>query len=297
MAWGEPRWVELNAEAKQAIDAGDYPALRATLAELAPLMPGNARIAYNSAAAAAKLGDKTAALTGLRDICNMGLVYDLDADADFTSVRGTPDYASALQCMTRNSEPVTHASLWRTLTDTDLLPEDIAFDPKTATVFVSSIRKNRIIKATGELFASTDLPVLGLAVDVTGRTLWATVGWMPQCETCPASDEGKTALVAFDIDSRQLLRRIDSPVPGLFGDMTIGGHADIYVSEGQHGALFHLAPGATELERLDTVGTLRSPQQPALSPDETTLYVPDYVRGIAAIDLRTNSLKWLEPAA
>jgi sugar lactone lactonase YvrE len=120
---------------------------------------------------------------------------------------------------------------------------------------------------------------------------------VPQCESCPASDEGKTALIAFNIDSRQILRRIDSPVPGLFGDMTISSRGDIYVSEGQHGALFHLAPDATELERLDTPGELSSPQQPALSADEMTLYVPDYVRGIAAIDLRTRVLGWPPPAA
>jgi len=294
-ALAEPRWAELNSEARQAITAGDYPKLRATLAELAPLMPGNVRVAYNTAAADAQLGDTPAALAGLHALCSMGLVFDLDADADFASLHGNAGYDSARQCMERNEEPMTHARLWRVLAERDLLPEDIAYDPKLDTVFISSIRTNRIIDSQGRPFATMDLPVLALAVDSQRRTLWATAGWLPQCETCTVGDEGKTALVAFDIDSGQMTRRIASPIVGVFGDMTIGSAGDVYVSEGQHGAIFHLAPGSAKLERLDPPGELASPQQPALSADEETLYVADYLRGIAAIDLGTRTLSWLEP--
>ena len=54
--------------------------------------------------------------------------------------------------------------------------------------------------------------------------------------------------------------------------------------------------GANELERLDVPGEFPSPQTPALSADEKTLYVPDYLRGIAAMDLATRAVKWLPPA-
>jgi sugar lactone lactonase YvrE len=297
VGWPEPRWAELNGEARLAINAGDYRKLRATLAELAPLMPGNVRVAYNTAAAAAKLGDTSAALAGLDALCAMGLVFDLDADTDFTSLHGNAAYEATRRCMERNKAPVTHARLWRVLDEPDLLPEDIAYDPRTDTVFVSSIRRNRIIDSSGRLFASTNWPVLALACDNARRTLWATIGWLPHCDTCAAGDEHKSALVAFDIESHRVTRRIESPVPGLLGDMTIGSAGDIYVSDGLHGSLFHLAPGAAELERLDAPGELPSPQQPALSADEATLYVADYLRGIAAIDLATRTLSWLEPGA
>lgn len=297
VAASEPRWAELNREARQAITANDYPKLSATLAELAPLMPGNVRVAYNTAAAAAKLGDAPAALAGLDRICRMGLVFDLDADADFDALHGSAQYDAARKCMTHNQQPVTHARLWRVLNENDLLPEDIAYDPTSRRVFVSSIRKNRIIDSEGNLFVSTDWPVLALAVDDKRRTLWATIGWLPHCDACAANDEGKSALIAFDIDSGRTAQRIDSPVRGLFGDMTIGRAGDLYVSDGQHAALFHLAPGAKELERLDPPGELASPQQSALSSDEATLYVADYLRGIAALDLKRRTLSWLEPGA
>jgi len=294
-AAAESRWAELNREARQAINAGDYPKLRATLVELAPLTPGNARVTYNLAAAAAHLGDTPAAMNGLAEICRMGLVFDLDSDTDFEALHGTAQYDAARRCMKQNERPVTHAQLWRVLKEQDLLPEDVAHDPTSGRVFVSSVRQNRIIDADGQPFVTTDWPVLALAVDQQRRTLWATTGWLAQCETCAKSDEGKSALLAFDIDTGRIVRRVESPVPGLLGDMTISRSGDIYVSEGEHGALFHLAPGASELARLDH-GDFASPQQSALSADEATLYVADYLRGIAAITLATRTLSWLEPA-
>ena len=296
-AAAEPRWAELNRGAREAISAGDYPKLRTTLAELAPLMPGNVRVAYNTAAAAAHLGDIPAAFAGLNALCDMGVVFDLASDADFDSLHGTPRYEAALACMKSNAQPVSRAHLLRTLDEVDLLPEDITYDPTSKLTFVSSIRKAKIIDTNGALFAATELPVLALAVDDARRTLWASIGWLPQCEHCSPNDKGKTALVAFDIDSRRMTRRVDSPVEGVLGDMTIGNTGDVYVSDGESGAVFHLAPDATQLERIDPPGEFASPQQPVLSADQTTLYVADYVRGIAAITLATRALTWLQPGA
>jgi len=78
--------------------------------------------------------------------------------------------------------------------------------------------------------------------------------------------------------------------------MTIGATGELYVSEGIYGAVFRLRLGAKKLERLDVSGEFPSPQTPALSTDEKTLYVPDYVRGIAAITLATGAVSWLKPA-
>ncbi len=78
--------------------------------------------------------------------------------------------------------------------------------------------------------------------------------------------------------------------------MTISRSGEIFVSEGIHGAVLRLRPGAKKLERLDVPGEFPSPQTPALSADERTLYVPDYARGIAAFDLATGKVTWLKPA-
>jgi sugar lactone lactonase YvrE len=292
----EPRWLALNRVAGQAIRDKNYAKLRDTLLELKPLMPGNPRVVYNLAASEAKLGNQQTALRGLRDLSGAGLVYDIAADEDFASLRESGDYAVILKRFAENKKPVTHSSPAFQLAQRDLIPEDIAYDAKTQRFFVSSVRESKIITGDGKKFASSDWSVLALRVDAKRRILWAATGWLPHCEHCDKSDKDKTALLALDLDSGALKQRYDPPVKGLLGDMTMSSRGDIYVSEGIHGAVLHLAAGAGKLERLDVPGEFPSPQTPALSSDEKTLYVPDYVRGIAAIDLASRAVKWLEPA-
>lgn len=291
-----PRWLVLNQTAREAVEAKDYAKLHATLLELRPLIPGNSRIAYNLAASDAVLGNRTVALAELRNLAGMGLVYDVTADEDFSSLRESADFAAVLKQIDGNKRPITRSVVAFTLPERDLLPEDIAYDPKTRRFFVGSVRKGTILTVDGKQFAHADWSVLALRVDRSRRILWATTGWVPHCERCEPADEGKTSLLAFDLESGALKQRIESPEKGLLGDMTIGRDGAIYVSEGIHGAVFQLRPRSSRLERLDVPGEFPSPQTPALSADEKTLYVPDYLRGIAAIDLATHAVKWLQPA-
>jgi sugar lactone lactonase YvrE len=292
----EPQWLVLNRAAGQAIRAKDYSKLREILRQLEPLMPGNPRVLYNLAASDAVLGDPQAALSGLRHLAGMGLIYDFPSDSDFSSIRESSEFAAIVKQIDGNKKAVTHSSPAFALAERDLLPEDIAYDPPTRRFFVSSVRRSKIITVNGPDFAQAEWSVLALRVDARRRTLWAAEGWLPHCERCSKADKDRTALLAFDLDSGALKQRIESPVKGLLGDMTISRMGDIFVSEGIYGAVLRLRPGAAALERIDTPGEFPSPQTPALSADEKTLYVPDYVRGIASIDLASGQVKWLKPS-
>jgi hypothetical protein len=48
-----------------------------------------------------------------------------------------------------------------------------------------------------------------------------------------------------------------------------------------------------DLEMLVAPGTFRSPQTPALTPDDKRLLVPDYTRGIGVVDLQTKAVTLL----
>ena len=293
----EPRWITLNRAARQAVEAKDYPKLRDTLSELRPLLPGNARILYNLAAVAAHLGDTGRALSDLRDLASSGLVYDFSADDDFSALRGSPEFSSVLRQVELNRKPVARAVPVSTIPEHDLLPEDIAYDARTHRFLIGSVAKCEIVTAEGKVFAKSDWPVMALRVDRRRRILWAATGWIANCEHCNDTDKDKSALLAFQLDSGALLKRIDSPVKGLLGDMTISREGDVYLSEGLYGAVLRVRAGTSTVDRLDTPGEFRSPQTPALSSDERTLYVPDYVRGIAAMDLKTHVVRWLQPAS
>jgi hypothetical protein len=266
----EPRWRELNRIAREAVQAKNYVKLRETLLALRPLLPGNPRIAYNLAASEAMLGNRDAALAELGNLAAMGVIYDLSADTDFAWLRALPGFQAVTDRIAAARKPVSRSSLAFAIAPPDLIPEDIAYDPASRRYFYSSVRRGRIYTAGGQEFAHSDWSIFALRADPARRLLWATTGWVAQCEACKPEDKDKTALLAFDLDSGALKQRIESPVPGLLGDMTLSPAGDIFVCEGLRGAIFRLAAGAKELARLDSPGEFPSPQTPALSADGKT---------------------------
>ncbi len=292
----EPAWRTLNRQASDAARAKDYAALDSALVRLRPLLPGNATIIYNLAAAEAKLGHPAAALKHLRDLAHTGLKFDIAADNDFASLRSSPEYVALLKRFAENGRPVSSSAAAFAIQQPDLIPEDIAWDPQTRRFFLSSVRRHEILTGEGKVFATAPWSVLAIRADWHRRILWATTGWIQECDGCSKSDEGRTALLAYDLDSGAPRKRADSPLKGLLGDMTISRNGDPYVSDGLAGAVFHFHPESGEFERLDVAGEFPSPQTPALSADETILYVPDYARGIAAIRLANKNVSWLMPA-
>lgn len=292
----EPRWIILNRTARQAVQARNYSKLKETLTALLPLMPGNPRIMYNLAAADAHLGDAAGALEQLRTLAGAGLIYDFNSDEDFSPLRGAAGFNSILRQVEENRKPVAHAAPVSNLSERDLLPEDLAYDPHTHRFLIGSVTRCKIVTADGQVFAQSNWPVMALRVDAGRRILWAATGWIANCEHCYDSDRDKSALLAFDLDSGALLKRFNCPIKGLLGDMTISRAGDVYLSEGLYGGVLRLKAESSTMERLDPPGEFRSPQTPALSADERTLYVPDYVRGIAALNLKTRTVQWLAPA-
>src|ERR1700691_5786266 len=117
----ESRWLVLNHAARQASEAKDYVKLRETLLELKPLLPGNPRIVHSLAASNALLGDALAALAGLRNLAGMGLVYDFAADADFTSLRKSREFAEIVQRVDDNKKPVSNSTSSFKLAGRDLI--------------------------------------------------------------------------------------------------------------------------------------------------------------------------------
>ena len=180
------------------------------------------------------------------------------------------------------------------LTEADLIAEDIAYDAKFERFFVSSVRYGKILsvdrEGTQNEFVKPGLPntwgFFALRADARRRVLWATTAAVPQYLNYRAADEGKSALLEFNLDSGKLLRRFDPPEPGkhLLGDMTLASDGTLYISDGP-GAVYRLAAKAKSLERLIAPGALRNPQTPALAESSHRLFIPDYPRGIAIVDL------------
>jgi hypothetical protein len=289
-------WKTLNREARAQAKAGDYAALRVTLAALKRQLPGSPTLAYNLAASAARLGQLEGTLSPLWELRDAGLVYDLDADADFAAMLADPNVKALRDQLAHNRQPIGQASRLMTFTATDALPESLAWDERAKRLFVSDVRHCEIRvysdpthePVTDRRFAQLPASVFALGIDAKHQRLWATIATVAQADGCgegPPSQE-RTALVALDMKTGRVVRRVEAGLPGVLGDLLVAADGTVFVTESVHGAVLRLRPGAKAFDRIDVAGEFASPQTPVLMPDGSALVVPDYVRGIGIIRLR-----------
>ena len=128
--------------------------------------------------------------------------------------------------------------------------------------------------------------VLGLAIDVPRRILYAV-------STSALTDEGmkrrRNAVVAFDVDTGRLLRRVDVAAAKQLNDVTVSLGGRVFTSDSEGGAVFEImASGPPRV--LVPEGQIRGSNGIAASPDAKRLYIA-HSTGIAVVDLVGATLK------
>ncbi|MFN7996534.1 MAG: hypothetical protein U0Q18_23180 [Bryobacteraceae bacterium] len=292
--WTEEYPVEASA-ANKVCQGKDYGACRTHLVRLMELLDGRVDIAYKLAKAEAGLGRRDEALKWLAVYSKSGLTFaDPSSDPVFAGLRAGPAFAALTSALATAHQPVTSSQLFTTLSQNDLVVEDIAYDPAGQRFYVSSVRHRKILSIDRTGKETEFLPegqpgvwsVMALAVDSQRRYLWASTVATPEAIGYRSADEGRSALLKYSVDTGKFLKRYDLPAGAqhALGDMTVSAAGDVYVSDG-HGPVYWVDHAKDTLQPLIEPGTFRSPQTPALSPDQRRLFVPDYSRGISIVDL------------
>ncbi len=288
-------WRALNRQARTQAKAGDHAGLHDTLLQLAPALPGSPTIVYNLAASAARLGHPDDAITALTRLADAGLGYDVSADADFASLAERADFKALRERFAANQGPAGASTTLRALPETDWIPESLAWDAATKRLFIADVRhcEIRVIAdptrtaASDHRFARLPSSVFALGIDARRRRLWASIATVAQADGCGegAPKDERTALLALDLRTGRVVRRVDAGLPGVLGDLLVADDGTVFVTESVHGAVLRLRRGARAFDRIDVPGDFTSPQTPVLSADGRSLLVPDYARGIGLLAL------------
>jgi hypothetical protein len=268
------------------------------------LIRGHPDVVYLIARSEARLGHTDAAVTRLRTIAAMGLAYPIDDDSAFATLRGHKDFETVRTAMATNRAAVSNATVTHVLADTNMLAEDLAYDPGSRTFYVSSIHRGAIIAVAENGAVQDFVPagrdnvygIMALAIDTRHGVLWATTSAMPQATGYKASDSGRSAVLRYELSTGRLLRRFDAPLDGRghnLGDMTVDQNGTVIVSDGVSGDIFTVRAGRDTLETLVGRGTFRSPQTPAVLPDGRVM-VADYAFGLAVIDRQDGTVTWVQ---
>lgn len=275
---------------------GDRAAARAELLALDAIAGGFPSAAWNLAVIAAREGAHDEALRRLGTLADMGLAIRPKRDSTFAALWGDARFEALVERFADNAAPVAHAEVVATLPDTALLAEDLAYDPRTETLYVSSIHRGKVIaRGPDGAFRDFTTPgeagvwgVYGLAIDPGRDVLWASTAAGENVEGHVAADSGRTAIVGWALSSGRRVAHAELPRDGrphVLGDICLGPDGTVYATDSFGGGLYRLRPGAAALDTLAPPGTFGSPQMPVVAADGRRLYVADYPRGIVAFDL------------
>jgi hypothetical protein len=267
-------------------------AARASLERIQTLRkerPNDGILAFYEALVDLTLGEHAAALDLLRSLEGRKLGLIPVRDIGFETVWEDPEF-QAIRKKLADEEPQTPTSpLAFRLTDPKLIPEGMAYDPKSERFFIGSIAQRKIVitdaKGQARDFSSSSDkldPVLGLRVDVARRQLYAvsTNGFEENAKT-----ERRNAVVQYDLKSGRLTNRYLAPEASQLNDLVVASDGTLYVTDSMGDTLFRRRPGEKTLSRFGEAGAVRGVNGIALGNDGS-LYVA-VSTGIARIDTAT----------
>ena len=146
-----------------------------------------------------------------------------------------------------------------TLTEKDLIPEGVAFDGNTQTIYISSTYKRKIvaIEKDGNVkdFISTaqdDIKsVIGMEVDEKTNSIWAV-----SCEAAdvlplvsPGKDQWRSAVYHFSLPDGKLLGKYALNKDSVFlNDLTVADDGTVYVTESVQKGVYIVRPGSDTLD-------------------------------------------------
>ncbi len=279
--------------------AGDWAANLRAAKDFKAFTHGAPNSLLEAARADVHLGDLVAAMSELQQFVRMGQANDiLLTSPDFATLRQQPEFTDIAKRMKDNASPSTLATAAFSLKDTDLLPEDIDYDPNSKRFFITSVLEKKIISADAQGLSRdfarspNHWPMLAIKIDVARSKVWATEVALQGFTSVLKKDWGRSALLCFDLKTAKLLARVEGPHGSALGDMTLSPAGDVIASDGASGGVYRLPVGAKTLQRLDN-GDFVSPQTPVPLPDGNHLFVPDYARGIGILDIATKQVTWL----
>jgi hypothetical protein len=194
------------------------------------------------------------------------------------------------------------------LPDSTLLIEDVAWDARSATWYISSVHQRRILAIGPDGRLRDFVPAGGqglwaafaMALDTARNRLWVTTTATPEGLDTPRNELGRTAVLGFELQSGKLVARHelarDSTARAL-ADIALMEDGSLVVSDSRGGGLYALHPDRAGLDPIVSPGSFRSPQGPAGIPGTGDVLVADYAAGLARVNRATGAVRWLEGPA
>jgi hypothetical protein len=227
------------------------------------------------------------AMEWLQKVVHSNLGFDPARDKLFTKLHSAKEFQSLVE-QARIQTALSNSHLLTVVPESDLFPENIAYDFATKTFFLGSTFKDEIVRCKQQgacnVFVAPHRDglgtVLGLKIDQRSRTLWTT------------SNKGTGAsLRQHSLTSGQLIGSYSLSGGHLFNDLVVSSTGEVFVTDTRARSVYRLANGDSRLEPLAPSHVFTAANGIALSLDERILFVSNFGDGITAIDLASQSTR------
>jgi len=180
----------------------------------------------------------------------------------------------------------------------DLIPEGIAVDDRTGTIYVSSINQHSIIAFSNDgkvrHFVQPDqdgfLEGLGIKIDKASNRLWALSNKRD-------SNQFTSRIHSFDLKSGKTVFQYTQTdtIPHLFNDLVIAPDGTIYFTDTYYSAIYQLKPNAKTPEVMVKSSSLDYPNGLVFGKGPQLL-IATYRNGLMQFDPTSKTLKPLPGA-
>ncbi|MCK5147005.1 SMP-30/gluconolactonase/LRE family protein [bacterium] len=267
--------------------------------EALKVAPNHPLINYLAARLNALLGNEDIAIKYLKKATELGYTTKLPPDrihhlndTAFSKLRKEKKFEEIIIALKKVEKPIHNSQIAFTISDKELWPEGITYDPVEKMFYFGSVTKHKIVKVDhfGKSIDFTEEGqdglniVVGIHVDPVRRTLWA----------CSVS-ETKKEIFKYNLSSGKLIKKYSFPPDEKkrysFNDLVIHPNGDIYISGG--GAIYVIPHDSDKLEWFLRDNLIVLPNGITLSDDGRTIYSADQAIGIYKIDIKTKSFSLL----
>ena len=287
-----------NASVK-AYENKEYKTFLEFTKRLDSIRPFHPTYTYNLASAYALNGKSNEAIATLKKLVLMNNTSAFETDEDFNSLKEIDDFKAVVSLKVAQNKVITSSKSVVTLSEKDLHPEGLIYLSKSKTWLASSIRKRKIVSFDIKTGQCTDwfkndktLAVLALKADAKENYLWVSTAAFPEMLNFDKTMTGKSEILKIDIKTKQVIKAFTVNGKHVFGDLIVAANGVVYVSDSDKPIVYKIDNDAmTEFISFEKDGF--NLQGLALNKQQDKLFIADYLKGIAVIDLASKTKTWL----
>ncbi len=175
--------------------------------------------------------------------------------------------------------------------ESDLIPEGIAIDQESGTIFLSSLKKNKIVKCkldgseSGTFIESNQYDYLsGFGMTIKGDTLYALGN---------SSEKNNTSiLLLLDKNSGELINSYSLNDTSFIylNDIAISSNNDIYITDSESNKVYTLNNFSRKLEVFLEDDQIQYSNGISISNNDKYLYLASYYNGIRVFDIESKKI-------